>query len=119
MQHQLSADYKDAEDDKGHQLQRRAKEMYKWNALVSFDKVDWSVSYQYVGKRPDVDYSTWPSQDITLSSYSLVDTAVTYYSTFGCAGRPTPTTSAGSGSTCCWRFRLASFSLSNIGMATL
>ncbi|NMV42337.1 TonB-dependent receptor, partial [Vibrio parahaemolyticus] len=56
-----------------------AKEMYKWNALVSFDKVDWSVSYQYVGKRPDVDYSTWPSQDITLSSYSLVDTAVTYY----------------------------------------
>ncbi len=79
VQHQLSADYKDAEDDKGHQLQRRAKEMYKWNALVSFDKVDWSVSYQYVGKRPDVDYSTWPSQDITLSSYSLVDTAVTYY----------------------------------------
>lgn len=79
VQHQLSADYKDAEDDKGHQLQRRAKEMYKWNALVSFDKVDWSVSYQYVGKRPDVDYSTRPSQDITLSSYSLVDTAVTYY----------------------------------------
>ncbi|EJE8675075.1 TonB-dependent vitamin B12 receptor [Vibrio parahaemolyticus] len=79
VQHQLSADYKDAEDDKGHQLQRRAKEMYKWNALVSFDKVDWSVSYQYVGKRPDMDYSTWPSQDITLSSYSLVDTAVTYY----------------------------------------
>ncbi|MCV5263492.1 vitamin B12/cobalamin outer membrane transporter, partial [Escherichia coli] len=35
VQHQLSADYKDAEDDKGHQLQRRAKEMYKWNALVS------------------------------------------------------------------------------------
>ena len=25
VQHQLSADYKDAEDDKGHQLQRRAK----------------------------------------------------------------------------------------------
>ncbi|PFG58809.1 vitamin B12 transporter [Vibrio sp. ES.051] len=79
VQHQLSADYKDAEDDKGHQLQRRAKEMYKWNAFVSFEKIDWSISYQYVGKRPDVDYNIWPSQNITLSSYSLVDTAVSYY----------------------------------------
>ncbi len=81
VQHQLRADYKDAEDDAGEQLQRRAKEMYKWNALVSFDKVDWSVSYQYVGKRPDVDYGSWPALDVEMSSYSLVDTAVSYYPT--------------------------------------
>ena len=29
----------DAEDDKGHQLQRRAKEMYKWNALVAAENI--------------------------------------------------------------------------------
>ena len=79
VQHQLSADYKDAEGDDGKQLQRRAKELYKWNALVAFDVVDWSISYQYVGKRPDVDYGTWPYSDVTLPSYSLVDTAVSYY----------------------------------------
>ncbi|MDX1303992.1 TonB-dependent vitamin B12 receptor [Photobacterium sp.] len=79
VQHQVSADYKDAEDSHGQQLQRRAKEMYKWNAIVSFDQVDWSVSYLYVGKRPDEDYSTWPSTRVTLPSYSLVDTAVSYY----------------------------------------
>lgn len=79
IQHQLSADYKDAEGDDGKQLQRRAKEMYKWNGLVSFDDIDWSISYLYVGKRPDVDYNAWPSQGVELPSYSLVDTAVTYY----------------------------------------
>lgn len=79
VQHQLSADYKDAEGDDGKQLQRRAKELYKWNALVAFDDIDWSVSYQYVGKRPDVNYGTWPYSDITLPSYSLIDTAVSYY----------------------------------------
>ncbi|KDM92176.1 TonB-dependent vitamin B12 receptor [Photobacterium galatheae] len=79
IQHQLSADYKDAEDADGHQLQRRAKEMYKWNALVSFEQVDWSVSYLYVGKRPELDYSTFPTSNVTLASYSLFDTAVSYY----------------------------------------
>ncbi|KOO02260.1 TonB-dependent vitamin B12 receptor [Vibrio nereis] len=79
IQHQLSADYKDAEGDDGKQLQRRAKEMYKWNGLVSFDDIDWSISYLYVSKRPDVDYNVWPSQGVELPSYSLVDTAVTYY----------------------------------------
>lgn len=79
IQHQISADYKDAEEANGQQLQRRAKEMYKWNALVSFDEVDWSISYLYVGKRPDVDYGTYPYTDITLGAYSLFDTAVSYY----------------------------------------
>ncbi|WP_260261975.1 TonB-dependent vitamin B12 receptor [Vibrio intestinalis] len=69
--HQLSADFKDAEDSEGNQLSRRAEEMYKWNALVSFEAIDWSIGYQYVGKRPD------GSEE--LYSYSLVDTAVSYY----------------------------------------
>ena len=77
IQHQLSADYKDAEDSSGSQLQRRAKEMYKWNALVSFDKVDWSISYLYVGKRPDYSYVSY--EDVELGSYSLLDTALSYY----------------------------------------
>ncbi|KAA1226103.1 TonB-dependent vitamin B12 receptor [Vibrio cholerae] len=81
VQHQLSADLKDAEDSKGKTLQRRAEQMYKWNALVAFEQVDWSIGYQYVGKRPDLDYNTYPAQNITLDSYSLVDTAVSYYVT--------------------------------------
>ncbi len=77
IQHQVSADYKDAEDASGSQLQRRAKEMYKWNALVSFNKVDWSISYLYVGKRPDYSYVTYT--DVDLDAYSLFDTALSYY----------------------------------------
>ena len=77
VQHQLSADYKDAEDDDGEQLQRRAKELYKWNALVTFDEIDWSISYLYVGERPDYDWDSY--SDVTLDSYSLIDAAVSYY----------------------------------------
>ncbi|CAM3910540.1 Vitamin B12 transporter BtuB precursor [Vibrio aerogenes CECT 7868] len=79
IQHQISAEYKHAEDENGQQLQRRAKEMYKWNALISFSQLDWSVSYQFVGERPDVDYSSYPYNNIVLGGYSLVDTAVSYY----------------------------------------
>ncbi|MDN2482315.1 TonB-dependent vitamin B12 receptor [Vibrio agarivorans] len=79
VEHQLSADYKNPEDKDGKQLQRRAKELYKWNAKVPFGQFDWSISYQFVGKRPDVDYGTWPYSDVYLSSYSLVDTALNYY----------------------------------------
>ena len=55
--------------------------MYKWNALVAFEQVDWSIGYQYVGKRPDLDYNTYPTRNITLDAYSLVDTSVSYYVT--------------------------------------
>ncbi|MGL5653279.1 MAG: TonB-dependent receptor domain-containing protein, partial [Vibrio sp.] len=79
VQHQLSADLKDADDSQGQSLQRRAERMYKWNALVAFEQLDWSVSYQYVGKRPDLDYNTY--QTITLGAYSLIDTAISYYVT--------------------------------------
>ncbi|GAB6263387.1 TonB-dependent vitamin B12 receptor [Photobacterium sp. R1] len=79
VQHQISADFKDPEDAEGNQLQRRTKEMYKWNALISFEQIDWSVSYLYVGKRPDVDYGTSPASDINLPAYSLFDTALNYY----------------------------------------
>lgn len=71
IQHQVSADFKDPEDANGDQLIRRSKEMYKWNALVAFDKVDWSIGYQYVGERPD--------STVELPAYSLFDTAVSYY----------------------------------------
>ncbi|BCK09170.1 TonB-dependent vitamin B12 receptor [Vibrio cholerae] len=81
VQHQLSVDLKDADDSKGKTLQRRAEHMYKWNALVAFEQVDWSIGYQYVGKRPDLDYNTYPTQNITLDAYSLVDTSVSYYVT--------------------------------------
>ncbi|MGL4382046.1 MAG: TonB-dependent vitamin B12 receptor [Vibrio sp.] len=81
VQHQLSADLKDADDSQGQSLQRRAERMYKWNALVAFEQLDWSVSYQYVGKRPDLDYNTYPEQTITLGAYSLIDTAISYYVT--------------------------------------
>lgn len=71
VQHQVSAEFKDPEDANGKQLSRRSNEIYKWNALVVFDEVDWSIGYQYIGERPDGSNE--------LPAYSLFDTAVSYY----------------------------------------
>lgn len=71
ISHQLSADFKDPEDKDGEQLKRRAKKMFKYNAIATFELVDVSLGYQYVGERPDF------SED--LDAYSLFDVAANYY----------------------------------------
>lgn len=71
ISHQVSADFKDPEDQSGEQLIRRAKEIYKYNAVAGFNDVDFSLGYQYVGKRPDFSGE--------LAAYSLFDIAVNYY----------------------------------------
>lgn len=53
--------------------------MYKWNVLVSFDEVDWLISYLYVGKWFDVDYGIYLYMDIMLGVYLLFDIVVSYY----------------------------------------
>ncbi|PSV42789.1 TonB-dependent vitamin B12 receptor [Photobacterium indicum] len=73
ISHQLSADFKDPEDKDGEQLTRRAKEMFKYNATATFDLVDVSFGYQYVGERPDFSGE--------LDAYSLFDVAANYYVT--------------------------------------
>lgn len=71
ISHQLSADFKNPEDQEGEQLIRRAKETYKYNAVAGFEQFDLSLGYQYVGKRPDF------SEE--LAAYSLFDVSVNYY----------------------------------------
>ncbi len=71
FRHELSADIKSAKDSDGDRLSRRAKEMYKWHGVVTLGDYDWALDYTYVGKRPD--------SSAELSSYSLIDTAVSYY----------------------------------------
>lgn len=69
--HQVSANFQDPEDQSGEQLIRRAKKIYKYNAVASFDEVDVSLGYQYVGERPD--------SSADLAAYSLFDASVNYY----------------------------------------
>ncbi|PSW09001.1 TonB-dependent vitamin B12 receptor [Photobacterium rosenbergii] len=71
ISHQLSADFKDPEDRNGEQLVRRAKKMFKYNAIASFDVVDVSLGYQYVGERPDFGGD--------LDAYNLFDLSANYY----------------------------------------
>lgn len=71
INHQVSANFQDPKDQSGEQLVRRAKKIYKYNAVASFDDVDLSLGYQYVGERPDF------SEE--LAAYSLFDVSVNYY----------------------------------------
>ncbi|MBF4290463.1 TonB-dependent receptor domain-containing protein, partial [Vibrio anguillarum] len=71
INHQVSANFQDPKDQSGEQLVRRAKKIYKYNAAASFDDVDLSLGYQYVGERPDF------SEE--LAAYSLFDVSVNYY----------------------------------------
>lgn len=74
VSHQLSADFKDPENSQGEQLLRRAKKVFKYNATASFEDVDVSLGYQYVGTRPDYD-------NVELDAYNLFDLSANYFVT--------------------------------------
>ena len=70
VSHNLSADFKQPEDQSGEQLIRRAEKMFKYNATAQLDEFDISLGYQYVGERPDF------SED--LDAYGVFDAAINY-----------------------------------------
>ncbi|MCJ0743273.1 TonB-dependent receptor plug domain-containing protein [Pedobacter montanisoli] len=55
-------------------LLRRPKDIYGANLGVqATDNLFFSVNYKYTGSRIDSDFSTWPSTNVALKSYQLVD----------------------------------------------
>ncbi len=79
IDHTVSYDYTDAEDQETHnQLARRAKHSAKWNARYTWDQWAFDLSYVYQGKRYDDS-----DNDDGLDPYSLVDFAATYQWTNG------------------------------------
>lgn len=71
VSHTVSLDLLDPEDkDSGKQVDRVAKENFKWNMAYLADAWQASLNYQYQGKRYD--------RDVTLDGYHLVDIAGSY-----------------------------------------
>jgi len=64
---------------KNTQLQRRARKHLNYE--LSLDLNDFSLysQFNYVGKRPDVDYSVWPPEPVELDSYTQINLGANYY----------------------------------------
>ncbi|WP_188008979.1 TonB-dependent receptor domain-containing protein [Grimontia hollisae] len=77
LAHTLVLEYKDPKDSKGAQLPRRSKENLKWIGEMSVSDFDLSLTYIYVGERPDL--STLDASVDKLDAYSLWDFAATYW----------------------------------------
>ncbi len=74
IQHSISYDFTDAEDQHTHkQLNRRAKHSAKWNARYTLVQWVFDASYIYQGQRYDD-----VKNENELEQYSLVDIAATY-----------------------------------------
>ncbi|WP_312241822.1 TonB-dependent vitamin B12 receptor BtuB [Pantoea sp.] len=77
--HQLSYDYVDARDGETHQvLLRRSKQQVKYQLDWTLYDVDWSVTYHYLGKRYDNDFSGTTTRRVKLGGVSLWDFALSY-----------------------------------------
>jgi vitamin B12 transporter len=78
----VSLEYLDAKDANGDELVRRAKHKAKWQGILSFNDIDWSLQYLYQGERADIN-------DIVLSPYSLWNLSAQYQITsqFKLSGR--------------------------------
>ena len=63
----------------GSALLRRTGINSDWNLIYRFlAKGDIDLGIVYVGKRDDLDYSTWPAKRVELDGYTLVNLAVAY-----------------------------------------
>lgn len=71
----------DFQDASGKDLQRIAENSLSFYLDYFFgEESHVGISANYVGKRRDIDYSTWPASDVTLKSYTTVD--ITYNTKF-------------------------------------
>lgn len=71
LTHNVSLAYIDAEDGKGKQLIRRARDHFNYTVSAQLGEIDFSASYSYKGDRTD-------NGDIKLDSYSLVNAKLGY-----------------------------------------
>ncbi|WP_340613745.1 TonB-dependent vitamin B12 receptor BtuB [Xenorhabdus thailandensis] len=78
FQHQLTLQYIDPRDGHGQQLTRRAKQQVKYQLDWAAFNVDWGITYQYIGRRYDQDYSEYPAKTVKLASTSLWDISASY-----------------------------------------
>ena len=63
----------------GGPLLRRPRDLFTASLSYSFSaKSAVSVSFDFVGKREDVDYFSWPSRTVTLRPYSLLNAIISY-----------------------------------------
>jgi len=63
----------------GEDLLRRAKHKITAGTNYRFlDRGNANLGVVYVGRRADMDYSTWPASTVTLRSYCLVNLAASY-----------------------------------------
>lgn len=60
-------------------LLRRPKDKFTANLNYSFlEKINLNLSFIYIGEIEDMDFSTWPSTQVTLPGYSLLNAAVSF-----------------------------------------
>jgi vitamin B12 transporter len=60
-------------------LLRRPKDQFSASLNYSFQKKgNINLSFIYIGKRDDMDFSTWPYTPETLPSYSLLNAAISF-----------------------------------------
>ncbi|MDC9594904.1 TonB-dependent vitamin B12 receptor BtuB [Xenorhabdus sp. IM139775] len=78
FQHQFTLQYLDPRDSNDQQLARRAKQQLKYQLDWAAFNVDWGITYQYMGRRYDQDYSTYPAKTVKLSGVSLWDISASY-----------------------------------------
>lgn len=77
--HSLTLQYIDPRDDETDQvLNRRAKQQVKYNLSGNVYDLGWDVTYQYIGKRYDVDTTASPYRTVEMGGVSLWDLAVSY-----------------------------------------
>ncbi|PQQ43063.1 vitamin B12/cobalamin outer membrane transporter [Photorhabdus luminescens] len=79
FQHQLTVQYIDPRNSETNEiLVRRAKQQIKYQLDWQLYDFDWGLTYQYLGRRYDNDFSTFPAKRVKLGGVSFWDLTVSY-----------------------------------------
>ncbi|MBS9423273.1 TonB-dependent vitamin B12 receptor BtuB [Photorhabdus caribbeanensis] len=79
FQHQLTVQYIDPRNSETNEiLVRRAKQQVKYQLDWQIYDFDWGLTYQYLGRRYDNDFSTFPAKRVKLGGVSFWDLTVSY-----------------------------------------
>ncbi|MEK9495984.1 TonB-dependent vitamin B12 receptor BtuB [Photorhabdus sp. P32] len=79
FQHQLTVQYIDPRNGETNEiLVRRAKQQVKYQLDWQLYDFDWGLTYQYLGRRYDNDFNTFPAKRVKLGGVSFWDLTVSY-----------------------------------------
>ncbi|MFD0709735.1 vitamin B12/cobalamin outer membrane transporter [Photorhabdus luminescens] len=79
FQHQLTVQYIDPRNGENNEiLVRRAKQQVKYQLDWQLYDFDWGLTYQYLGRRYDNDFSTFTAKRVKLGGVSFWDLTVSY-----------------------------------------